>query len=305
MITYFQFQYKRLLRSIKELGVNPYLAIVVCLLIFLYVSNSLFNKVEYFQYLYVVLAAIAFSLLGNADRNEFLKNIFTLEDYRKLRLFENLILALPFFFFLLFRHFYILAFVTLACSLICSTYNNFGRSNFNIPSPFSKKPFEFTVGFRNSYLVFIILYIIAIISISVGNFNLGIFTYLILFLVCLNFYAYAEPLFYVWIHAQQPNIFLKNKIRIAILYSFYISIPVAVSLVLFYPLKAYITVIVGICGLLYVVLAVLVKYTNYPGQAKLPQVFLMALGIIFPPLLLLLIPYFYLKSVKKLNIYLK
>lgn len=290
---------------LTEFGLNPYLGIIVCTAVFILLSNFLFNRIAYVQYVYAAVALLAVLQLGEAKRNEFVKSIYTKNRYRKLRLLENLVLGLPFICFLIARNFDSLAFVTAVCCLVCSIYNRIGRTNFVIPSPFSGRPFEFTVGFRRYYLIFLAIYIVTIISLAVGNFNLGIFSYIAALLVCMSFYAETEPAFYVWIHAQRPPAFLKNKIRTAVRYSLYISLPIGALLVGFYPSKAFIVIAVCICGFLYVVMGVVGKYTNYPNQVSLPQAFAMVIGVIFPPAMLLLVPHFYLKSVKKLNTCLK
>jgi hypothetical protein len=251
------------------------------------------------------MALIVGLQLGEVGRNEFLKNIYTTVNYLKLRVLENLALAFPFVILLIYKGFYACALVTICFSLLVSLYNKVGRSVFVIPSPFFKRPFEFTIGFRKYYWLLIIIYTVILIALSVGNFNLAIFAYLSILLVCMSFYSGAEPLFYVWIHAQNAKVFLGNKIKTATLYSLYISLPVGILLISFFPLKALIILSVTLCGILYVLFGVIAKYTNYPNQTNLLQILTMAIGLVFPPFLLLLIPYFYKKSTKKLNPYLK
>jgi len=43
------------------------------------------------------------------------------------------------------------------------------------------------------------------------------------------------------------------------------------------------------------------KYANYPDEIILPESMMMILCIVFPPLLLAMIPYFYIKSQQKLK----
>ncbi|MBK7030860.1 MAG: hypothetical protein IPH45_17355 [Bacteroidales bacterium] len=57
-----------------------------------------------------------------------------------------------------------------------TTHNS--RWNFTIPTPFSKHPFEFAVGFRKTFLAWLFAYFLTIMAISVGNFNLGVFSWL-------------------------------------------------------------------------------------------------------------------------------
>jgi hypothetical protein len=305
MAVYFRLQYKRLIRILKDLGINPYIGIIFGALIFILLSNVLFKRVTYFQYVYIVIALIAGLQLGKTARNEFLKNIYTTGNYLKLRLLENLALTSPFVLFLMCKSFYTCALAAICLSLLVSLCNKMGRSTFVIPSPFFRRPFEFTIGFRKYYWILIIIYAVTLIALSVGNFNLAIFAYLSTLLVCMSFYSGAEPLFYVWMHSQNPTVFLKNKLKTAMLYSLYISFPIGVSLICFFPLKAWIIILVTLCGFLYVLLGVVAKYSNYPNQTNLLQILTMSIGMVLPPFLLLLIPYFFLTSAKKLNTYLK
>jgi len=121
----------------------------------------------------------------------------------------------------------------------------------------------------------------------------------------MGFYSVAEPVFFVWIFSQQPPGFLKSKIKTAVVYSLFISSPLAIALICFYPSYTPVVALVCLCGLLYVILGVVAKYAGYPDQISLLHVLAMGIGMICPPLLLLLIPYFYKRSVKKLSIYLK
>ncbi len=49
---------------------------------------------------------------------------------------------------------------------------------------------------------------------------------------------------------------------------------------------------------------ILAKYSAYPQEMNIPKGILIAFSIYFPPFLLVLIPLFYLKSVKKLKVFL-
>ncbi|WP_183575607.1 hypothetical protein HDF18_17035 [Mucilaginibacter sp. X5P1] len=226
-------------------------------------------------------------------------------EYRKIRLVENMLIASPFVFFLALQHFFILSLTALICGMLSSLYNEWGKSSFVIFSPFSKEPFEFTVGFRKSYWLLAILYILTIISISVGNFNLGVAALLGVMLVCMNFYSITEPIFYVWIYTQQPKYFLIGKVKTAMLYSISLVLPLMILLSVFYPAKVFIILGITLIGLLYIAMSVVAKYTNYPAQINLLQIIKLGAGVIFPPFMLIIIPHFYLQSIRKLNVYLK
>jgi len=300
MKIYFSLQYNRVKRFLNESGVNHYLAFGIAILVFITVSHFIFEKVMYANYVYPILGLSALNMLGNRQRNEFLKNCFSIHNYRKIRLFENLISAAPFSIYLLYKQEFLIAGLMLLTSAIFSLFNKMNRFQFVIPTPFYKNPFEFLIGFRKTYLLFIISYILTGISISVGNFNLGIFALLVVFLTCLNFYAKPEPLNYVWIHAQSPKEFIKKKIKLASFHGFMLSMPIVLALAIFNPDKAHLLIIFDLLGMLYVTVSLLGKYAFYPAEINLSQGILIGLSVIFPPLTLIIIPFLYKRATKNL-----
>jgi hypothetical protein len=178
------------------------------------------------------------------------------------------------------------------------------KTNFTLPTPFGRKPFEFAVGFRGAYPAFILAYFLAFMSARVDNFNLGIFALLLIFLVCITFYLNPENEFYVWIFNLSPGRFLLKKISVALLYSTLLTLPVSFAMVVFFPGE--LPVIAGFQALGYIYLAtiIILKYSAFPNQVNLPQTIILALTIWFPPALIGVVPYFYLKSVKRLKLYL-
>lgn len=305
MRIYFGLQFKRFVRGLKDFGIHPYLGIFLMALAFVLVSMLLFNRISYAAYFYPVLALLWVYSLGNVKRNEFLKSIFTVGRYRKVRLLENVVLCVPFFLFLLVKRQYVPGLALLLCSGLCSFYNKAGLSGFVVPSPFSKNPFEFTVGFRKMIWLLLLLYVVVGIALWVDNFNLGMVALVGVVLVCVGFYAQPEPAFYVWIHAQSPGGFLKRKMRTAVFYGLCLCLPLAVALAVVYISHAWILLLIVVVGMLYVVLSVVSKYVVYPEQMDLLQLIKMVMGIVVPPLMLVLIPHFYMRSIKKLNAYLK
>ena len=215
-----------------------------------------------------------------------------------------MIFASPFCIFLLFKSQFILVFITILLNTILSLYNKAGGSSFIIPSPFSKRPFEFTTGFRRTWWLLIILSIITAISIVDRNFNLGMFCLISVFLVFTTYYPGQEPVFYVWIYATTPKKFLSGKIRTALKYSFLTGLFIAVPLACFFPAHILLVALTMGIGLLYVVLIVVAIYSNYPVHLRPTQIFFIIAAIAFPPFLLYAIPNLYFESIRRLNPYL-
>nr|NQU92480.1 hypothetical protein [Bacteroidota bacterium] len=270
-------------------------------LIFVALSHLVFQKIEYARFVYPIIALGIINIFGNINRNCFLKNCFPDTDYKKIRLIENFIAATPFFLFLLYKHEYILAISLYAVGVSLSFFNKVNRFHFVLPTPFFKRPFEFITGFRKTYWVFLLSYMLTYISISFDNFNLGIFALIVTFLTCLTFYTKPEPLFYVWINAGKPVDFLKTKIRTASIHSFFLSFPIMTFLILFNIDNTHFVLIFEILGILYVITSLLGKYAYYPSDVNLIQGFVIVCSIIFPPILLAVIPYLYTRSKQNLD----
>ncbi len=213
LIEYFHLQFKMSSRKLTEFGLPPFLAYTLVPLCFLGLSIYIFSKSEFAEYFYILAAFGLLTKLTDKKRNEFLRSCFSKKNYTKLRLLENLIVIIPFTLFLIYQKSIILIPILLALATILAFINFNSNLNFTIPTPFYKKPFEFTVGFRGTFFIFPIAYLLTYISISVGNFNLGIFSLLLVFLVALSYYSKLEHEYFIWSFNLSPTDFLMEKIK--------------------------------------------------------------------------------------------
>lgn len=299
---YFLVQFKRIARLLKEAGLNPIFGIGLSIVTFLILSYFFFQKIKYPEYIYPVIAFYFINYLGNSERNNFLKNCFSKRDYLKIKSIENFLVASPFALFLLFENefisalsVYILAFL----SVFLVKINPFSRS---LPTPFYKYPFEFIIGFRNSYYIIILIYALAFFSIYYSNLNLGLFSLLAPYLIISFFYySQPEPIFYVWLNSSKSSGFLVDKLKIAVIYSLMMSLPIAGLLVLFHFDHWFIILLIEITGVLFVVTSLLGKYAYYPSEINLIQGFAIGFSLLFPPLLLALIPFLFSKAKQNLK----
>lgn len=302
---HFSLQYLRFKRDCKSVGINPYLGIGVVVCSFIIFSEIIFKKISYSSLLYLLTALIIVSTFGEEIRNQFLKSIFPPIKFRKLRLLENLFAAAPFSIFLVLENHYLLAIITLALSGMLSLFNKMALKGIQIPSPFSKNPYEFTVGFRRNYVFILTIYSVAFLSVYYHNFILGLLSLLGMFLLCLTFYSVEDPIYYVWIHSQSSKVFLRNKIRIALRYSFSLGLVIVLPLVCFYYFRIGLILLTLTVGLLYVVLGILAVYVNFPSKRTVSQNIQFYFAICIPPFLLFVIPNMYYQSIRRLKEYLE
>jgi hypothetical protein len=298
---YFSLQYRMLNRQLTDFGLHPLAGYLLLVLSFTGLSFYLFLKTEFAVYVYFFLAIGFIYVLSESGRNSFLKSCFKTIDYYTIRIIENSLLALPFAAFLLFKSEFLPTLVLMIASGVLVIFNFRNTFNFTIPTPFSKKPFEFIVGFRNAFYAFILAYFLAFMAVTAVNFNLGIFALLVQLFICFTFYTNPESEFYVWIFSTSPAGFLAHKIKVALLYSTLLCLPVVAVLCIFFPEN--IAAILGFqsLGYLYLVTVILAKYAAFPNKMNLPQALVIAFSISFPPLLIGVIPYFFIQSVKSLK----
>ena len=301
MNRYLSIQQKRFGRLLKSSGVHPIAAILFISACFLALSYFLLSSYEYANYLYPAIAIFLTSSLSKATRLQFLESCFSPKTYSKIRVVENSFVILPFIIFLIFYFHFISASVLLIIGLLLTRIKINNSLNWVFPTPYSKRPFEFIIGFRKTFLLFIGTYALTSISIFVDNFNLGIFSLGIQFLIVSMFYLnQSEPKLYVWIHAMTPDKFIVNKLKTAVLQSLILSSPILITLVIVYPSHYLIGLTVLVLGLLYLITAVLFKYAYYP-KLSIVQEMGYLICLLTPPILLIVIPLLYIRTKQNLN----
>jgi len=143
-------------------------------------------------------------------------------------------------------------------------------------------------------------------AVKSGNFNLGIFSLLVVTMVTMSYYSQPEPVFYVWIFRQNSKKFLLDKIKTAILFNLLLTAPVIIALLIAFPLTNIdLILIFTIAGILFLIANLLGKYSLFPTKAELNQMIMIGICIMFPPMLFIVLPYLYYKSNNSLDNFLK
>lgn len=301
MKDYFILQLVMTKRKVKEAGLNPLLSCLLGLILFVAFSEYIFHRTEFAKYL-VILVCFSFQFkLSENRRTDFLLSIFGDKAKNKIRVLENLIICIPFVSILLFKNLFLEAVILFTCSITIALFSFRTSLNLTIPTPFSKNPFEFSTGFRKTFFIFPLAYALTTIAINVDNFNLGIFSMLLISLTTLSYYSKPEEEYYVWIYADTTKSFLKKKIINATKNYIMLTIPILIGLLIFYPIKFDLILLFLLFGILFLWTIVLAKYSAFPDEIHLSVGFIIAFILLFPPLILVVIPYFYTKSINKLK----
>lgn len=302
---YFHLQYLRLVRMFKDNGIYPWLVVPLSLLLFVALTIKLLNNFAFGEFIYLFIAtSIAFPLT-NQDRLGFLKSISIQKNYYRIRLIEQAIIILPFIIGLLFYKWLGVAVLLFFIGL----YFSFGKFNYNfpysIPTPFGSRPFEFPAGIRKNMLFVILAYSLVPIGLSVDNFNLALASIPAIGFIVGGFHAAPEPRFYIWIFKLPPKEFLKHKALTILRYTLLLILP-PVAVLSFYNLESVLLVsAISLAAISFAVMCMLSKYVSYPQEINLIQGLAMGGGILFPPIMLVIIPWFYFKALKGLQPVLK
>lgn len=305
MKEYFALQFTMTNRRFRDAGVVPIFAYFILTIGFYILSNFLFKTTEFAGYLYPFLYINLIGRLSETQRCEFLTICFGDNQFKKIRIAENLFFTIPFVSFLLYKQLIIPILFILLVSLILALLNFRTKFHYTIYSPFSKRPFEFTTGFRNTFPLFIVAYLLVIVAASVSNLNLGIFSLMIVFGSSFSFYLSTENEYFVWSYNLNPRKFLINKIKTALLYSSALTIPIVVLLSFYFQQSIGLLFTFLLIGWGWVICTIVIKYSSYPNEINIPNGLLLALCLTLPPMLVILTPILFYKAEKRLENILK
>lgn len=305
MKNYFYLQYKIINRSFVEFGLPVSIGYLLIFGGFFIGAEKLFKEIEYANLVYIALHLGIALQLNNANRIQFLKFCFSKNDYIKLRLIENYSIAFPFIAYVLYKQLFLIGVIIIIDATLLSFVKFNGVFQKTIPTPFSKKPFEFTIGFRKTFYIFILLFFILFKAIEVSNLNLGIFSIVACFAIIFSYYSSPENAYYVWNFSLTPKEFLWNKIRISLQYATYLVFPLVAILCFFYFKEFESILIFTFLGYVFLIAIVLAKYSAYPEKMNVVQGVFLAFSVYFPPLLAIVIPIFYFQAIKNLKTILK
>ena len=304
MKEYFILQYRLTNRKLKDSGLHPFVGYTLIVAVFIGLSFYLFYKTKFAEYILILYSLSITLRLSEIKRNDFLKMCFG-KRIAILRIMENLAISIPFAAFLMLWQCFFSVAILFSINILMALINFRTSFNLTIPTPFYKKPFEFTVGFRNTFYLLAIAYCLSIVAIFVNNFNLGIFSLLLVFFITYYYYLKPENEYYVWIYNLTPMHFLLEKIKTGFIFSSMIGLPIMLLLGLCFADIIFPSLVFFALGLVFLLTVILMKYSAYPDEINIPQVILLALTFVFPPMLIIIIPTFLNQSIKHLSKFLK
>jgi hypothetical protein len=298
---YFHLQKTIIERHLRAWRIHPWLAYALGALLFFGIGFLVYARTYYAGFGVLAVGVVALSWLGNSERNDFLDITFQRPVYRKIRLLENGIFALPFVILLLLKGDWALALVQCLLGGAMSLLRMNASPAYTLPTPFGAYPFEAAIGFRRFWWLVAGAVFLLVMGARADNMELAIFSYGGLMLVYLMFYQDPEPSFYVWVHANDPHSFLKRKLKIALGYQLLIGLPFLLVIYYFFPEVGWALLIGPVIAALNLVLIIFMKYSNFPHPLNIMHSFALLAGLVLWPLLLFLLPYYYRRALPLLE----
>jgi hypothetical protein len=222
-----------------------------------------------------------------------------------LQTFIKLITALPFLLSLFYYTENKFSALLLALAFVPFSSPSIKMKHLVLPTPFAQFPFEFIVGFRKSFVFFIMAYFLSVAGVVVHNSNLALFSIALVFMTCINYYSVVEDEFHVWVFSLTPRQFLNQKLYAALRNAIVLVLPILIISLPFFFLDFLYFLLMVFVSALFLASIVFAKYSAYPNNMHLLSGLSIALCLSFPPILILILPYFYKKAIQSLSNYLR
>lgn len=305
MSYYFRLQLRIVKRKLRAFGIHPNLALFLIILLFALISYLLFQRTTYAPYILMVFGIFTSKSLDDSSKIDFLKLNFSKKQVFKIRLWEHYVFIIPIVIVLLITFNYWQALLLIVLIPFLAKININMGAVLNIPSPYKKYPFEFTVGFRKFILLIIIAYIVGFTGCIVGNYNIAIFGLMLLAFSMMNYYSLPEPSIIIWEDIRSASQLLHYKLLVGLRYFSITCLPLLILIFSFYPTYWVYTIMWMAIVIIYFLFFILMKYDAYPDQMNLPHTIYFIASLVIPPLVLIFAFKFYKNALNNIKINLR
>jgi len=255
-------------------------------------------------YVFLILMVYFGQLLGRPVRRDAIRQWSGPDYYGRIRIGEQLLLSLPFALVLLIFKEWWYGPLAVALSLLSFWAPSLPPGRFSLRLPFGKKPFEYTTGLRKHFWVFIVVLFFVVMGFAVANPGLSIFGLTLLLLLPMGWIGQMEPVVYLWQHNQTPAAFLWQKWLTGLEHLCYLGLPLAIFLIVMLPGMSLAIVVVFAVGIGAQSAVLLAKYASYPRDIDFVHAILVATGIVFLPIMVVVLPFLGRKALTNLKQYL-
>ncbi len=298
---YFQLRAKMTWRWIKEKGIHPLIFIPLILIGSVAALKLLTDRSEYADTLLVIGGWWMVSKSTGGKELTFLKGLFSKRTFSLILAIEVLLISLPVILSLVWMK----EWLALALSVVWGMlfrYNAIQVStSWVVPTPFSRQPFEAVEGFRRFWPAWIVLVIAMPFPYYVDNSNLGLFILFATIFLFQSFFQVIEPSYFVWFHKHTPASFIWMKMRWSIVHLSIWMVTQALLFIFLFNEVWWHALVVYAIGVIWMPLLIVAKYAIFPASLPIPEGIAVGLSMIFPPLMIVTVPYFYLRASRNLQ----
>lgn len=287
-----QLKLKALGRLLTEIGLIRILILLSLIIVLASGGIKRLFAISSQPYLITFYAIIIILIQTNRKDLTFLK--INLRHPKKYLTIEYLIFSAPLILGILLLHLFNVALAIPVLTILIPNINFKVYTSFKIITPFAYKSLFWISTFRKYFLIFFILLFLLVISAINDNMQVSLFfIYCITFLIS-DFIIPIEPLFHLKQHILTPNRFLLYKAKETLTNHTILIIPYLIIFISFYSNHILTLILAYIISIIYVEMALLIKYAVYgrtdPVLYTITLAAIMVLNTvtIFIPLLIIL-----------------
>ncbi|MGB3802351.1 MAG: hypothetical protein WA952_21195 [Lewinella sp.] len=299
---YFQLQLLRTRRRLADFGLPLPLTITLGLATWVAGTVYLYDRFAAAPWILIGLTMGALWPLSAGKRYDGIRQHFSLRDARLIRLTEHLFAGAPTLLLLLYFKSWLAAIAWLPVLFVLARIRRGGIGPFVLPTPFRRRPYECTAGFRRYGWLLALVYFVAWQGVAAGNVNLVRFTGVACGLLVMSFYATTPPPELVHQYRASAPRYLADKLRTATLAYGLFALPVWIALLFRWPGGWALHLLTALLGGLYVVAMIVVRYASYPHEPAFPRSVAHVAGMLVPPLLLVLLVGWYREACRRLSL---
>lgn len=287
-----QLKLKALGRFLTEIGLIRVLILLSFIIILAFGGIKRLFSINAQPYLIAFYAIILILIQTSRKDLTFLK--INLPHPKKYLTLEYFICSVPLMLSILLLHLFYAALAILALTILIPNINFKFYTSLKIKTPFAHKSLFWISTFRKYFFVFFILLFLLVISAINNNMQASLFfIYFTVFLIS-DFIIPIEPLFHLKQHILTPNRFLLYKAKETLTNHTILIIPYLIIFISFYSNHILTLILAYIISIIYVEMALLIKYAVYgrtdPVLYTITLAAIMVLNTvtIFIPLLIIL-----------------
>lgn len=284
MKTWFNLQYLMLIRFMREAGLHPLIGLVLGLGILSLTVFIIWERTPYPETIFSILSIVVLLKPTLRKRNEFMQTVFGKSTYYRIRIAEQLLMAIPFTLCLIIKQAWSYAvFLPLLSAIMALLHTDPGRGRV-FPTPFGRIPYEAPAGFRKTIGWMVLSCAVLVAGVLSGNHALFPASLIIVVLTTSSYHGQPDDKMYVWIFNTRPRQFLLRKWGASALCTAAMASPVLITSLIFAP--GWMPTLAGIflVGICLNALIIAGRYSSFPDELSFANGFIMAFAVVFLPL---------------------